>query len=101
MICYRDRVWCSQTCGNLKCDRNLTLTELVKASRWWDTFKPGNKSGPPIDQIDMKDSKGCTQAGGYMETIEVEVEEVLMIQVEPPESDKESKVWTEPGGLKS
>ena len=49
----------------------------------------------------MKDSKGCTQAGGYMATVEAEVEEVLMIKVEPPESDKESRMWTEPRGLKS
>lgn len=99
MICYRDRQWCSQKCSNLECSRNMTPAEQVKADAWWNEWKTDYET--PIDVRDMKDSDFCKASGGYMEPIEVEREEVLMIKLEPPGSDTESKVWTEPGGLKS
>ena len=63
MICYRDRMWCSQTCANLECSRNMTPAEQEKADAWWATWK--HDSATPIDMLDMRDSKGCTLAGGY------------------------------------
>lgn len=65
MICYRDRSWCSRKCGNLDCSRNFTPEEAERAEQWWAGFNQG--PGAPISTIDMKDTDGCKEAGGYIE----------------------------------
>ena len=58
MLCYRDRTWCSQRCGNEECDRNFTDGERIAAIEWWggETF--------PIAFSNFK-TKDC----GYIEKV--------------------------------
>ena len=73
MICYRDRQWCSQICGNLDCYRNLTPAESAAADRWWATWQQTGGEAP-IDMRNMRDTKGCKASGGYMTPITAKVE---------------------------
>lgn len=58
MICYKDRSWCSQKCGNLECDRNFTEEERKRAIAWWG----GGENGPPVAYMDFR-----TEECGYKE----------------------------------
>lgn len=61
MICYRDRSWCSHSCGNLECGRNFTEEESIRANKWWEMFNSPD-SGPPIAVMDFR-----TEDCGYKE----------------------------------
>lgn len=35
MMCFLDKTFCSQKCGNLECERNLTPEREKQAQTWW------------------------------------------------------------------
>ena len=55
-MCYGDKTWCSQKCGNKNCQSNFTKNEEAKAIKWW-----GDRSVP----VAISDYK--TGTCGYIE----------------------------------
>ena len=58
MICYKDRAYCSQECGNTDCNRNVT-DEVAKDAKIWS--EPFGANTVIICRVDLK-----TDTCGYI-----------------------------------
>ena len=57
MICYKDRTFCDQDCGNRECPDNFNEDDYAEAKAWW-----GGGDDVPIMFDNLK-----TDACGFVE----------------------------------